>query len=352
MSQKTHLQARDVLKGSQLYFWRAIQYVTFLIGTFIFLALIFYPTLGIHDFWNILIPLAPLLLVLVPGLWRNICPLSFISILPHRLKISRKKRLKVASQGKFMLAGVILLYLILPLRHIMLDTSGPATAAVLFLLGIIAFWVGVKYEWKSGWCSGLCPVHPVEKLYGSTPKASFPNAQCTTCKNCVIPCPDSSPNTHPLVQLKTPSHRLAGILLLGGFPGFIWGWFHVPDYYGLEGLAQIAMAYGLPLLGMTVTLSIFHLLYQNISQKHTLALFRVFAMAAVVCYYGYRLPALIGFGMFPGDGMLVDLSQWLPEYISYILQGTTLFFFSWCLLWKRNVAVSWKIKPPFDSRKA
>ena len=43
----------------------------------------------------------------------------------------------------------------------------------------------------------LCPVHPVEKLYSENVLMTLPNAHCHECMNCVIPCPDSTPNIHP-----------------------------------------------------------------------------------------------------------------------------------------------------------
>ncbi|MCB0630377.1 MAG: hypothetical protein R2824_19660 [Saprospiraceae bacterium] len=351
MARQVGMQAGEVLQGKTLYFWRTLQYLLFIAGAGIFFSLIFYPDLGINLLWNVLIPVAPLILVLMPGLWRNICPLSFISLLPRRIGFSGKKRLKLAMQGKFMLTAVCLLYLILPLRHIMLDTSGWASAALLLLVGGGAFVSGATYEWKSGWCSGLCPVSPVEKLYGSKPLVTFPNAQCTSCRNCVIPCPDSAPQIHPLAQQKTPEHRLSGLLLAGGLPGFIWGWFHVPDFHGMEGWHHLIMGYGLPLLSMAFSLTVFCLLSKTLMQDHLLLLIRIFSAAAVVCYYWYRLPALIGFGIFPGDGVLVDLSRDLPFYAPWLLQLSVLLLFSWWLIRKPELQLSWKIKPPFEKTK-
>ncbi len=346
MVKQTNTQMTVPLSGRALLGWRILQAVFLVAGLGILALLFFAPQPGIHAFWNGLIPVAPLLLVLLPGLWRNVCPLAFSAVLPHRLGISKKKRLSVARQGKLMLTGVVLLLLILPWRHILLDTNGPATGLVLMALGAVAFYMGFRYEWKSGWCSGMCPVHPVEKFYGSRPLAPMPNAQCTSCHNCVIPCPDSTKFLQPQKQGNTRFHKLAATLLVGGFPGYIWGWFHIRDYYGTEGLRHILFAYAMPLAGMAFTLALYLFLREIIRVEKSL-LTRVFAAAAVTCYYWYRLPALIGFGIFPRDGMLVDLSAQLPHFLPYLLQVATLLFFSWWLLWKPHTQTSWTIRPPF-----
>ena len=334
------------LGGRELMGWRMFQVVFLLIGLSILALLFFAPQIGIHAFWDGLIPVAPVLLVLLPGLWRNVCPLAFSAILPHRLGISSKKRLSLAQQGQLMLTGLLLLLFLLPWRHILLDNHGPATGAVLMLLGGAAFFMGTRYQWKSGWCSGMCPVHPVEKFYGSRPLAPMPNAQCSACHNCVIPCPDSTKNLQPQKQGGTPFHKWVAALLTGGFPGYIWGWFHVPDYSGTEGFGHIFFAYAMPLAGMAVTLAFYFFLRQMKWVAQPL-LTRIFATAAVTCYYWYRLPALIGFGIFPGDGMLVDLSSHLPGFFPCLLQGTALLFFSWWLLVKQHTQNSWTLRPPY-----
>ena len=48
--------------------------------------------------------------------------------------------------------------------------------------------------------------------------------------------------------------------MAGGFAGFIWGWFQVPDFSGDEGWRHLDLAYGLPLGGLAVTLALFLLL--------------------------------------------------------------------------------------------
>ena len=228
-----------------------------------------------------------------------------------------------------------------------LNTNGPATAVILAVLAVLAVLLGLWFEWKSGWCSGLCPVHPVEKLYGSKPLASFPNAHCHECERCVAVCPDATAGVSPFSGSSTGLQPVAGALMVGGFPGFIWGWFHVPDYTGLEGWHHLPFAYGMPLAGLAATLLTYLLLERILPLRHLRSLRRVFAAAAISCYYWYRLPALFGFGPFPGDGMLLDLRATLPAWFPWVSRIMTTSLFFWWLVGRTGRKRTWLIRPPF-----
>lgn len=345
----TTFQATNLLEGRTLRQWRVAQALCWLTGFGIFVALIAYPRWGVVAFWNILIPLAPAIFVLATGVWRNICPLGTVSLLPRHWGISKSGRLPLQWQGRLHLAGVGLLLLIIPLRHIWLNTNGPATAGLLAFLALLAFACGYFFEWKSGWCSSLCPVHPVERLYGSKVLFSPPNAHCGQCHNCVIPCPDSTPGMNPSLAKMRRSQRIAGCLLIGGLPGYIWGWFHVPDFSNaLESWRHLPEAYAWPLSGMAVTMALYGLInrYGSLIWKSLLP--GVFAAAAVGCYYWYRIPSLLGFGLFPGDGMLLDLSTAVPFWSILILQLVSTAFFAWWIVWRRPDPAVWAVRPPFE----
>ncbi|MFQ5789937.1 MAG: ferredoxin [Acidobacteriota bacterium] len=340
-------QVASLLTSRTRLAWRVVQSAVWLVGAGMVAALLWAPEIGIHAFWNFLIPVAPALLAIAPGLWRNICPLASTALFARH--IDRSSRLKVPCQwqGRLLFIGVVLLFLIIPLRHILLDLSGPATALVILLLAVAAIFMGSRFEWKSGWCSGMCPVHGVEKLYGTVPFFSPPNAHCTLCERCVQPCADSTPGLHPLMVENGLPRLLAGILMVGAFPGFIWGWFQVPDYLGDEGWRHLGAAYGYPLLGAATTLLVLLVLRPRISGRHRSILYRAFAAAAIACYYWYRLPALFGFGPFPGDGMLVDLRATLPAWFPAISRSATTLLFTWWLVGRRSVPRTWLVRPPF-----
>lgn len=348
MNSSTMFQAVSHMSYRSLLIWRAVQIAVWLVGVFILFNLFFFPDLGLHMFWNILIPVAPALLVLAVGLWRNICPMGSNSLLPRHMGFSKKKKLTVAQSGKLNLVAVIALFIIVPLRHAIFDTNGLATAILILSLATVAISMGVLYEWKSGWCSGLCPVHPVEKLYGLNNKISPPNAHCTSCFRCVAPCPDSTPGIHPKSATKTRYHKIAGNLMVGAFPGFVWGWFQVPNYHGITNFEQILLIYKMPLMGLLVTSLLFLALKRFFNEKTVITLF---AAAAVSCYYWFRIPALVGYGIFPTDGMLIDLSGLIPKwFITITIIASTLFFFWWIVL-REQKSIKWAIRPVYAHKK-
>jgi len=339
---KTRLQLENPLSQKSTLIWRIAQTLVWLVGLAILFNLIFFPDIGIHLFWNILIPVAPALFVVAVGVWRNVCPMASNSLFSRHIGFSKRKKLTVAQSSKLNFIAVIALFIIVPLRHAIFDTNGMATALLILSISAIAIIMGFIFEWKSGWCSGLCPVHPVEKLYGVNNRFSLPNAHCNNCFRCVTPCPDSTPGISPLSSKKTIYHRITGFLMVGAFPGFIWGWFQVPDYHGYISVSEIIGVYIMPLVGLVLSSLLFLILKKYLQEKTLVALF---SAAAVSCYYWFRLPALVGFGIFPNDGMLIDLSNLIPEWsITVLVVATTLFFFWWIVL-RNKKQVPWAIRP-------
>lgn len=313
------------------------------------IALIFFPKIGLHAFWDVLIPIAPLLLVLATGVWRNICPLATTALLPRKLNISKQKRMKIKNHGIITLVGVFVLLLAVPLRHLIFDTNGPVTAYFIISLAVIAVYMGYNYNWKSGWCSGLCPIHPVEKLYGSKVAIADPNAHCSSCKNCVAPCPDSIPAMNPLEAKKNKYHKFAGLLMIGGFPGYIWGWFQVKDYEGMEGFNHLLTIFAWPFMGFMLTFSLYMMLKRLIPESKSQLLTKIFATAAVSCYYWFRFPALFGISKFYGDGMLIDISNDLPIWFTPVFRTVSIIFFIWFII-IRNSFKQWAVRPIYEKR--
>ncbi len=325
--------------------WRTVQAIVFALGLAIIAALVWRPQLGLTALWNVLIPVAPVLLVVAPGIWRDICPLATTALFPRHMGFSAHRKLSVTTQGWLALGGVLALLFIVPLRHTHLNTNGPLTAAVLVATGLLAFAMGLAFEWKSGWCSGLCPVHPVEKLYGSRPALSVPNAHCITCQKCSRVCPDSTAQMNPLCAPATRGHAIAGALLVGGFPGFVWGWFQVSDGVGSE-WTHMMSAYRLPFVALATTLVLFVALRASVARQHRALLVRCFAAAAVSCYYWFRLPMLIGLGRDRGEGVLVDLSGSMPLWVAPALSLAATGFFIWWIVLRSAPRRAWTVRPP------
>jgi hypothetical protein len=335
--------------------WAALQLLTFVAGAGILLALVLAPALGLTLLWNVLIPAAPLLFLLVPGVWRNLCPLATAALLPHRLGWSHGLRMPRRAPAWTALGGVALLMLLVPARRILFDHHAGAAVWLLLGAGALAVGAGLLFEAKSGWCAGLCPVRPVEELYGERPLATFANAHCGACSYCSTPCPDSTPAPQPGHGGSTLADRLAHHLMVGAFPGFVWAWFHVPDALDGASAAHALRAYGLPTAAGALTWAIYALARAWTPDARRPRLVRGCALASVACYYWYRLPALLGFGIVPGDGVLVDARGRLPEWTPWLLHAVVLAAaLALFLVMKENRARAWQRRPAPDrkSRKA
>jgi ferredoxin len=297
--------------------------------------LLFWPDLGIALMWNLLIPVAPALVTIAPGLWRNICPMATFHMLPQRLGIARNIRMPEWAAASLGLVGMILLFVIVPMRRIGLNVDGTWTAIMLLSAAVVAFAMGSLFEMRSGWCTSLCPIHPVEKLYGTKPAVTFKNARCDLCEACTNPCPDSTPDMTPTTSA-TRVQQVLGNFLVGSFPGFVWGWFQVADRAPHQvGSPDIITAYAWPWGACIVTYVVFklgeHLFrYQDDARA---SLHRVFAAAAISTYYWYRLP-----------GPAAVLPDWFP-LVSHLV--TTPFFF-WFLV-VRSPRTSWLKRPVMAS---
>jgi len=306
------------------------------------------PEIGLHAFWDVLIPVAPALVALLPGVWRNICPTATMSQLPRRFKYSKKKKLSARTHSWLVLLSVLLLFTIIPLRHTLFDVNGPATGIFLIVSTIIAIVLTYAFDGKSGWCASLCPVHQVEKLYGQRPIATVSNSHCDACSKCVMACPDSTPAPSPHLGGKMWPRRAATFGLIGAFPGYVWGWFQVQDYSTFsQGVENIANTFTIPVIGGAATLALYALLISSVPLQKRKIIDRFFAAAAISCYYWYRIPWLFGFSQFEGNGMLIDLTNVISPTVMTIIPFVTTAFWVWWLALKRNGLRSWMTRPPY-----
>jgi len=329
--------------------WKIAQILLWLIGVAIVALLFFKEEIGIMVFWNFLIPVAPAILVVFPGVWRNICPMSSTALLPKKLKLARVRKISLKSQGTLYLLGVIALLAIVPLRHLQLNINGPATAIMLLAAALMAIIMGMFVEWRSGWCASACPIHSVERLYGSTPLFTTDNAHCSSCEQCVSVCPDATKQMTSALTRNITTERIAGLVMTGGFFGFIWGWYQVPDYRDAIDLSTIISAYAWPLACGSASLFVYLLIKEFLNTKQTQFLNRLFATASVACYYWYRIPSLFGVGIYPTDGVLIDLSATLPIWFPLASQLLSASFFVWFMMIRphKKAKKSWSIRPAY-----
>lgn len=304
--------------------------------------LLWQPEFGLFLLWDLLIPIVPLLLIIAPGVWRNVCPMATFSMLPHRFNVSRRKPLSVKWQAYFFMAAVLLLFLIVPLRHAVLDRYGVVTGVVLLVVAVAAFCLGLIFDWKAAWCSGLCPVHPVELLYGARPVVTVPNMQCRTCTNCVVPCRDSKKGGTPLEATRQKYGRWAALIFIGCFPGFVFGWFTVSLSPSMSFATAIFESYFWPYAAAAVTLIIFLMLTKRAGNRNNL-LVRLYAAVAVSIYYWFKLPVMLGLS---GDGShaLLNIGNVAPDWSLWLVRLLCIALFGYLLLARSGVK-AWTTPP-------
>ncbi len=130
---------------------------------------------------------------------------------------------------------MVLLLALIPARKLGLETNASALLALLAVMVLGAVLAGVVLDRKAGFCNGICPVLPVERLYGQRPWIKPANPRCPTCTVCTRGgCLDLDP-TKSVAQTLGPSRKTRawvfepfGMFALA-FPGVILAYFTLPE---------------------------------------------------------------------------------------------------------------------------
>ena len=203
------------------------------------------PDAGLDLWWDLLVPLLPLVWFVAPGLWRNVCPLAAANQVPRVLGFTRGRTAPAWFRTYAPLAGIALFLVAVLSRPVLFDDSGPATAALIGGALVAAFAGGYLLKGKSGWCSSLCPMLPVQRNYGQTPFATVPNSHCRPCLGCTKNCYDFNPKVAFLADLHDGDRQWSTTrkLFAGAFPGLVIAFFTLPEPGPVgEHYAQMALA--------------------------------------------------------------------------------------------------------------
>ncbi|HSM06190.1 MAG TPA: hypothetical protein VK858_16340 [Longimicrobiales bacterium] len=262
------------------------------------------PSLGLALTWDLLVPLVPLTLLVAPRLWRNLCPIAVVHQLPVRIGRGGRRRPGRAAQWWMSAASIGLLAIIVPLRLVVFNENGPALALFVVSVLVIALLGGAYYAGKAGWCASLCPVLPVERLYGQDPWGEPSHAHCSSCVGCVSACPDLDPRasfrkaTGPNV-LRTPM----GLFALG-FPGFVAGYFLADQPASLFAAYALtfggAVISGVAFLGLIVLLRLDHGRVARLSAAVAFGVYYWFTVPSVAA----MLAGAVGVAGLPTKGIL------------------------------------------------
>lgn len=301
--------------------WRIAQAVGLLLLAGLMVGLVARPEPTLHVLWSVVIPLLPASFLVSPALWRGICPLATLNTLSNGLIERRALTAKWIPVGGA--TGVVLLALLVPARRFLFNTDAMALATVILLVAVAAVLLGALYDMKAGFCNSICPVLPVERLYGQAPLATLSNPRCPDCTLCTPRgCIDLSP-TKSVVQTLGParrSHAWLGTVFgvfAGSFPGFVLGYFTWQDV-PFAAAGSVYLAIGLMAAGSyAITVLTVHAL----RLEFTLAL-AILGAAAAGLYYWFSAPALaiaVGLGPAMAFGLrvvaLALVAVWLARAV-------------------------------------
>jgi hypothetical protein len=213
--------------------WRVAQAVGLALTLVLLASLFVWPDTSLTVLWYMVIPVLPAVFLINPLIWRNVCPLATLNAeAGHRVgsRMVQGRALHYAWA-----AGIALLVVMVPARRFLFNVSGPALAVTVIGVAVLALAAGFVFARRAGFCNTICPVLPVEKLYGQAPLAQVGSARCASCNLCTpVGCVDLAA-TKTVAQTIGPSRRNTGWLTTGfgafaaAFPGFVIGYFSTTD---------------------------------------------------------------------------------------------------------------------------
>ena len=213
--------------------WRIAQVLVLTATVALLTGLFLTPDPALTILWSVLIPLVPASLLISPAIWRNVCPLATLNMLPGRLggTVTSSPRF-VATTGAI---GILLLGALVPARRFLFNNEGPALAATIVVICVAALLLGLRYDAKAGFCNALCPILPVERLYGHNPLLAVHNPRCQPCNFCTTrACIDLSPMKSVYQTLGRARLTYSWLFTPFGafaaaFPGFVFGYYTTAD---------------------------------------------------------------------------------------------------------------------------
>lgn len=257
--------------------------------------LVVQPERGLLLFWGLAVPLLPALLVLAPGLWRQVCPMATLNQLPRAAGIARGRELPPALKNAAFGFAVAAFVVAVALRSPLFNRHGPAVAALVLGALALALAGGWWFKGRSGWCGTFCPLGPVQRTYGQAPLVMVKNGYCEPCVGCQKNCYDFNPRAAVFSDLHDDDPRYAAQrrLFMGLLPGLVLGYFlqgalPAPGALVIGGAAAAsAGAYGLALAFLPVGAYRISLAFGALA----LAVFYAFAGPIVVRTLGTLLGA-------------------------------------------------------------
>jgi len=306
--------------------WKILRVAMLALTGAVLWLLVFQPRLGLTVFWQVAIPMLPLLFLVAPGIWRNVCPMAFFNQLPAQMGMSWNKRLPLLARENAYLVAVAALFSLIFLRHPILNLDAGAVVAMMISALALAFLGGITFTGKSGWCGTFCPISPIEKCYGQVPMFVVSNDFCSVCGDCQKNCYDINPNATIFMDLADDSEWYVGHrkLFFGALPGFLYWFFTTADPTRIGYVAYVAGMVEYSVL----SIGLFHLI-AYLTPLRTFHVVQVFTIAAILIFYWFAAPVMYA-------GFIEIFSVDLPGWTIQALQGFVLLTVT--ITWVRGVA--------------
>jgi hypothetical protein len=273
-------------------YWRVAQILGVVLTLVLLVGLVIAPKLWLHVLWDMVIPLLPMVFLVNPLIWRNVCPLATVNEFTGRAAGRAAMPMGLMRNGWIL--GMALLFVLVPARRFLFNENGVALAVTITVVITLAVAGGLVFARRAGFCGSICPVLPVEKLYGQLPLADIHGARCDSCSVCTpVGCIDLA-GLKTVAQTVGPQRRDAAWIhtsfgaFAAMFPGFVIGYFTAengsfataPAVY----LRVVVFALGSYAI-VAAVVAVFRL-------RATPSL-RVLGALAFVIYYWFALPVLV-----------------------------------------------------------
>lgn len=272
--------------------WRRAQLVGLGLTGVLVLALLTWPAPALRWFWGVVIPVLPAVFLVNPMIWRNICPLATINTALVRPSFWNQR---VASSRLPMLwsLGILLLIAMVPARRVLFNQNGPVLAATIISVSGLALLAGWLVPRRGGFCNTICPVLPVEKIYGQAPLIKVGSARCGNCSLCTPSgCIDLSGSKSARQSLGRHNGRNWLLTPFGvftaAFPGFILGYFSTAD----GPLTETFHVYTTVVAMMAISCALTVLVVVVLRLKVEVAMTLSGALAAGL-YYWFSVPSML-----------------------------------------------------------
>ena len=213
--------------------WKSAQVAGIVLTAALLVGLLRAPDVTLRILWNAVIPVLPAVFLVQPTLWRNVCPLATLNVATGRRFGTRT--LSPEAARRLGAIGIALFLLMVPARRFLFNVDGAVLALTVLLVAVLALLMGLAFDMKAGFCNSLCPVLPVERLYGQRALFRVKNPRCTPCSLCTrsgcLELAQKKSVAQTLGDAARPGHWLFTPYgaFAAAFPGFIVGYYTTTD---------------------------------------------------------------------------------------------------------------------------